>query len=206
MKVNVLVVAAMVITSVNAGGCGGLWSCFKGICGSKSGSSQDPPRQNLGKSKGRDPISTNKGGHDLKGHGTVKLPDCDTLFSTLKDLQTSIFMLFGKYLQSKSTISRLDIKIDNSKPRKANKYHELQSIAKATMEDIKLKAIILKEEYEETWMSFEDAECLNQSNRLLPPKKIGNIRMFLNDQTESSNPIRGVRRIMYKYGQHVIDS
>ncbi|KAH6561033.1 hypothetical protein BASA50_008449 [Batrachochytrium salamandrivorans] len=36
MKFNVLVVAAMVITSVNAAGEGGFWSCFGGICGSRS--------------------------------------------------------------------------------------------------------------------------------------------------------------------------
>ncbi|KAH9267080.1 hypothetical protein BASA84_000805 [Batrachochytrium salamandrivorans] len=40
MKFNALVVAAMVITSVNAAGEGGLLSCFGGICG--SGKPQDP--------------------------------------------------------------------------------------------------------------------------------------------------------------------
>ncbi|KAH6579649.1 hypothetical protein BASA61_010081 [Batrachochytrium salamandrivorans] len=39
MKLNALVVAAMVITSVNAAGKGGLLSCFGGICG--SGKSKD---------------------------------------------------------------------------------------------------------------------------------------------------------------------
>ncbi|KAH6578196.1 hypothetical protein BASA60_003733, partial [Batrachochytrium salamandrivorans] len=121
MKVNVLVVAAMVITSVNASWFDSFMGYVGRICRLESASSRDFSEGEWG-------------GHDLKGHGTVKPPDCDTLFSTLKDLQTSIFLLFGKYLQSKSTISRLDIKIDNSKPRKANKYRELQSIAKATME------------------------------------------------------------------------
>ncbi|KAH6559839.1 hypothetical protein BASA84_000819 [Batrachochytrium salamandrivorans] len=50
MKFNALVVAAMVITSVNAAGEGGFWSCFGGICGSKSTAPRGAPRnrQQLG--------------------------------------------------------------------------------------------------------------------------------------------------------------
>ncbi|KAH9257411.1 hypothetical protein BASA83_000896 [Batrachochytrium salamandrivorans] len=43
MKLNVLVVAAMVVTSVNAAGKGGLLSCFGLSCGSGSGSSNNEP-------------------------------------------------------------------------------------------------------------------------------------------------------------------
>ncbi|KAH9263834.1 hypothetical protein BASA83_012711 [Batrachochytrium salamandrivorans] len=90
MRVKALVVAAMVITSVNAGGCGGLWSCFKGICGSKSGSSQDPPRQNLCTSRSLDYIKKEPSG-DLGDDKTALF--CSGMAFNLEKLQNRILNL-----------------------------------------------------------------------------------------------------------------
>ncbi|KAH6597730.1 hypothetical protein BASA50_004335 [Batrachochytrium salamandrivorans] len=189
MKVNVLVAASMVITSVSAAGKEGLRGCFRGICGSGSeapfGLRVHPlfpkkrPAHDSNASQGFDPTK-NK-------NGIVETPECVALSLILSDYQRSIITLSGKHLKSQFTILELQTKIDNSKPEKANKYRASQSLTKTTMEEIKGKAIILRKGYAEFWKDFSDEKCTDKSKQLSSPDKIGEIRIFIGDPMEPSN-------------------
>ncbi|KAH6566681.1 hypothetical protein BASA60_009379 [Batrachochytrium salamandrivorans] len=129
MKVNVLVVAAMVIASVNAGG------RKKGAGGHRhndgsepsseavisrvyvpvpvvsleSASSRDFSDEEWAVLEGRDPTSVQKA-RDLKDFGIIKTPDCDTLFAKLQDLQGRILQLSDKYSSCRLTLCGINIK------------------------------------------------------------------------------------------------
>ncbi|KAH6561563.1 hypothetical protein BASA62_009724 [Batrachochytrium salamandrivorans] len=76
MKFNVLVVAAMVITSVNAGGKGRLPSCLGGRCTSRSGSRKGLLEHEEGPPQESDPNETG--------------PTCDDLEAKLRGLYDNI--------------------------------------------------------------------------------------------------------------------
>ncbi|KAH9262719.1 hypothetical protein BASA83_013758 [Batrachochytrium salamandrivorans] len=203
MKVNVLVVAAMVIASVNAGG------RKKGAGGHRhndgsepsseavisrvyvpvpvvsleSASSRDFSDEEWALLEGRDPTSVQKA-RDLKDFGIIKTPDCDTLFAKLQDLQGRILQLSDKYSSCRLTLCGINIKADSSKSNEIAGYLTSHATASGTMQRARQVAITLKEEYEETWMSFLDAGCLNQSNRLFTPEEIGKWVIFL------GNPVK----------------
>ncbi|KAH6592478.1 hypothetical protein BASA50_008094 [Batrachochytrium salamandrivorans] len=86
MKVNILVVAAMVITSVNAlvisamtltsvdaNGGGGFLSCLRGSCGSNPKPSQDSPKDEPKSGVSQDP-SSNPSGESKSSKPTKKGP------------------------------------------------------------------------------------------------------------------------------------
>ncbi|KAH6561592.1 hypothetical protein BASA50_007159 [Batrachochytrium salamandrivorans] len=193
MKFNSLVVAAMVIASVNAGG------RDKGAGGHKHNDGSEPRSgapfglkvhplflAMSAKSLESGPDTSqnldhtnNKGSHDLTKHEVYEDQNCKIISLILHDLQKSIFILFGKYLKSKATISRLQIKTDSPEPRKENRYLTPQSITSATMEEIKEKAIILRGEYVDFWGYFLDEKCSNKLNRLSSPEKIGRLKFFI---------------------------
>ncbi|KAH6589465.1 hypothetical protein BASA50_007158 [Batrachochytrium salamandrivorans] len=174
MKFRALVVAAMVIASVNAGGRDKAMECVGRIC-------------RLGQRLSHNSPDNGPGGHNLKGHDAAKPPDCDTLFFTLKDLQTSILGLSEEYHDGRSTICELQTIMENLEDEEDSEHRASQSLAHATMEDIKLKAITLKEEHKRTWMSFLNAGCSVKFNYLLSPEEIGGLGVFTSDETESSD-------------------
>ncbi|KAH9256547.1 hypothetical protein BASA81_005236 [Batrachochytrium salamandrivorans] len=203
MKFNSLVVAAMVIASVNAGGrkksAGGhRHNDGSGpsseavisrvyvpvpVVPSESASSRDFSEEEWAVLEGRDPISVQKV-RDLKDYGTIKTPDCDTLFGKLQDLQGRILQLSDKYSSCRLTLCKININADRFKPEEMDEYLKSHATASGTMQRARQVAITLKEEYERTWMSFEDAGCLNQSNRLFTPKEIDKWVIFL------GNPVK----------------
>ncbi|KAH6571132.1 hypothetical protein BASA60_007320 [Batrachochytrium salamandrivorans] len=119
--------------------------------------------------------TNNKGSHDLTKHEVYEDQNCKIISLILHDLQKSIFILFGKYLKSKVTTRELKTKIDSPEPRKANRYLTSQDIARATMEAIRGKAIILRGEYVDFWGYFLDEKCSNKLNRLSSPDRIGEL-------------------------------
>ncbi|KAH6572407.1 hypothetical protein BASA62_003410 [Batrachochytrium salamandrivorans] len=103
MKVNVLVVAAMVITSVNASWHELFTSCFWGRCMAREESNLNLVKHMEDTSQ--DPEPTNN------KDDIVETPECRVLSLILHDYQESIFMLSDKYFDSKFIISELQTKI-----------------------------------------------------------------------------------------------
>ncbi|KAH6589469.1 hypothetical protein BASA61_005600 [Batrachochytrium salamandrivorans] len=161
MKVNVLVVAAMVITSVNASWHELFTSCFWGRCMAREESNLNLVKHMEDTSQDPDPTNNKD--------GIVETPECVALSLILHDYQDSIFMLSDKYLKSQFTINRIEIKISYSKPKKENRYRTLQSIAHATMEEIRGKATTLRNGHAEFWNEFLDEKCTDKSKKLSPP-------------------------------------
>ncbi|KAH6561597.1 hypothetical protein BASA61_009146 [Batrachochytrium salamandrivorans] len=187
MKFNALVAAAMVITSVNAGLLGRIASVLRrNDRMTISGSSRGLLRKKWDASQDLD-HTNNKDVHDLAKHDIYEDPECNALFIILHGLQDNISILSGKYRKSKATISRLHIKVKNSKSKKADKYCASYSLTSTTMKEIRLKAIILRKGHAEFWKDFSNAQCPAKLNQLSPPDEIGKIEMFLGDPMESSD-------------------
>ncbi|KAH6593576.1 hypothetical protein BASA50_007245 [Batrachochytrium salamandrivorans] len=180
MKFRALVVAAMVITSVNAVWHERLPDCVGRICRLGSASSRDFSDEEWAELKGLDPISI-KEANDLKDYGTIKTPDCWSLFSKLQKLQKRITKLSDKYSSCQSALCKIKIKTDSSKFDEVDEYLTSHSTIEFTVQKIKELAITLKEEYKETWISFLNAKCLDQSNPFFSPSKIGELKIFLDD-------------------------
>ncbi|KAH6584185.1 hypothetical protein BASA60_001068, partial [Batrachochytrium salamandrivorans] len=176
MKVNVLVVAAMVIASVNAGG------RKKGAGGHRHNDDSMPRihSQDLDH-------TNNKGDHDLAKHEVYEDPDCKILSRTLLDLQASIVDLSGEYHDNRSTIFELQIKMKNSEDEENSEQRASYSLAHAAMQKIKLKAITLKGEYKGLWKDLLDAGCLVDFNYSLSPEEIGRLGVFLDEWIEPSD-------------------
>ncbi|KAH6601473.1 hypothetical protein BASA61_001956 [Batrachochytrium salamandrivorans] len=182
MKFRALVIAAMVIASVNAGGHDKLPSGVENSGDvSKAESKQSLLQKNGAELKGRDPTSVKKT-NNLKDYDTVKPPNCKILFAKLKRLQKRILQLSDKYNNCRLTLCKIHIKADSPKSGKVNKYFKSHSTTSGTMQKARQKATALKEEYEETWTSFEGAGCLDIFDQLLSPSKIGELKIFLEFQ------------------------
>ncbi|KAH6600812.1 hypothetical protein BASA61_002231 [Batrachochytrium salamandrivorans] len=82
MKFNALVVAAMVITSVNAAGKGGLWSCFGLGCRSKSRMARDS--QAYGQKSGMSQIPSD---NEL-GPGLSQGPSRERVEKAVRDIES----------------------------------------------------------------------------------------------------------------------
>ncbi|KAH6593574.1 hypothetical protein BASA50_007243 [Batrachochytrium salamandrivorans] len=186
MKFRALVIAAMVIASVNAGGHDKLPSGVENSGDvSKAESKQSLLQKNGAELKGRDPTSVKKT-NNLKDYDTVKPPNCKILFAKLKRLQKRILQLSDKYNNCRLTLCKIHIKADSPKSGKVNKYFKSHSTTSGTMQKARQKATALKEEYEETWTSFEGAGCLDIFDQLLSPSKIGELKIFLGNSMKSS--------------------
>ncbi|KAH9274299.1 hypothetical protein BASA83_003297 [Batrachochytrium salamandrivorans] len=93
MKFNALVVAAMVITSVNAAGKGGFPGCLRGKCMSKAESRDNLVNPEAGASKDRD--HTKKESSDDSEAG--KALACSIIISELEDLEAMILGLAREF-------------------------------------------------------------------------------------------------------------
>ncbi|KAH9271299.1 hypothetical protein BASA83_006628 [Batrachochytrium salamandrivorans] len=160
MKFNALVVAAMVITSVNAVFLGKLSSEVENS-GDKSGLI---PRLVV--------LGEEKSANDSNMRDTENNPACRRVYPILKDLQEHILKLSEEYHDHRLALCKIKGKTDNSKSDEADEYLKSHSTTSATMQRIKQKTITLKGEHEKAWMSFANAGCLNQSNQLLSPAKL----------------------------------
>ncbi|KAH6564268.1 hypothetical protein BASA62_008007 [Batrachochytrium salamandrivorans] len=198
MKVNVLVVAAMVIASVNAGG-------RKKGAGGHRHNDDSMPRSGAPFGLKVYPLfpqkrpvhdsdtpqdldhTNNKGDHDLAKHEVYEDPDCKILSRTLLDLQASIVDLSGEYHDNRSTIFELQIKMKNSEDEENGEQRASYSLAHAAMQKIKLKAITLKGEYKGLWKDLLDAGCLVDFNYSLSPEEIGRLGVFLDEWIEPSD-------------------
>ncbi|KAH6601546.1 hypothetical protein BASA61_001925 [Batrachochytrium salamandrivorans] len=206
MKFNVLVIAAMVIASVNAGG------RKKGASGHRH---NDDSMPRSGAPFGlkvyplfpqKRPVhdsdtlqdldhTNNKGDHDLAKHEVYEDPDCKILSRTLLDLQASIVDLSGEYHDNRSTIFELQIKMKNSEDEEHSEQRASQSLAHAAMQKIKLEAITLKGEYKRLWKNLLDAGCLVDFNYSLSPEEIGRLGVFLDEWIEPSDLVSLVKII-----------
>ncbi|KAH6601474.1 hypothetical protein BASA61_001957 [Batrachochytrium salamandrivorans] len=193
MKVNVLVVAAMVIASVNAVWHERLPDCVGRICESWFASSRDFSEKEWNKLKGRDPTSV-QDAHDLNEYGIIKNPDCWSLFAKLKDLQKRITRLSDKYSSCQSALCKIKIKTDSSKSNEIAEYLKSHSTIELTVQKIERAATALRKEYKETWISFLNAKCLDQSNPFFSPSKIEELEIFLVKQQHSFSLMETLHR------------
>ncbi|KAH9246521.1 hypothetical protein BASA81_015936 [Batrachochytrium salamandrivorans] len=193
MKFNALVVAAMVITSVNAVFLGKLSSEVENS-GDKSGSVV--PSSVIRKLDTKAGSSgEEKSANDSNMRDTENNPACRRVYPILKDLQEHILKLSEEYHDHRLALCKIKGKTDNSKSDEADEYLKSHSTTSATMQRIKQKTITLKGEHEKAWMSFANAGCLNQSNQLLSSGKIGGMKFSLGSLLSDPFPVqRGVRQ------------
>ncbi|KAH6575190.1 hypothetical protein BASA60_003174 [Batrachochytrium salamandrivorans] len=202
MKFNALVVAAMVITSVNAVFLGKLSSEVENS-GDKSGSVV--PSSVIRKLDTKAGSSgEEKSANDSNMRDTENNPACRRVYPILKDLQEHILKLSEEYHDHRLALCKIKGKTDNSKSDEADEYLKSHSTTSATMQRIKQKTITLKGEHEKAWMSFANAGCLNQSNQLLSSGKIGGMKFSLGNSIKPSN-CGGTRRLLCRYGQQTAD-
>ncbi|KAH9276767.1 hypothetical protein BASA83_000902 [Batrachochytrium salamandrivorans] len=168
MKFNALVVAAMVITSVNAAGKRGLLSCFRGICG-------------LGKSKDPKPEAN---------------PICDSIEAELYALWGNINVLnrefreqmpsfYGLMMMKKDAKGMHERGKQGKKDKKGHlKAKMIQAWLKShpeaipDLQKIKAKSIGFKAEYNDIWKRFDKNKCQARRFERLSSKEMAKMGYF----------------------------
>ncbi|KAH6575116.1 hypothetical protein BASA83_000916 [Batrachochytrium salamandrivorans] len=151
MKLNALVVAAMVITSVNAAGKGGLLSCFGGICG--SGKSKDPicVRNNVKLFTLWDKVI------DLDGEFQEQLPSFYNIITMGEGEDEK-----GKRVKKGKKEEKVEEKEKiNSKDEQIRVWLESHPEAIPDLRKIKSKYDMLEKERCKIWARLGNNECMN---------------------------------------------
>ncbi|KAH9265230.1 hypothetical protein BASA83_011230 [Batrachochytrium salamandrivorans] len=177
MRVNALVAAAMVITSVNASGKGGFKSWFGrgGMTGSES--RHNLLRSTLSLFQGPEPTKKKPGGGS---GGDDKDPFCGSMASKLSGLRDKAIELSSKIPRQRQISYRLrgyrnrGVNRDDRgfvKAKKTATHSELDDEDSLEMKEIKESLIALEGEYRGVWIPFIN-ECWNKSFDVLSPEEM----------------------------------
>ncbi|KAH6577969.1 hypothetical protein BASA60_003816 [Batrachochytrium salamandrivorans] len=208
MKVNALVVAAMVITSVNASPFG----IFKVWLGIDSGSQEpaspsdspehgpglvlpsDSQDSTLNDTQDLDPYNQDPadGSNDGDEEST-----CDSIIADLKELQVKMLGLDEQFRNQLPTLYELKSRVDDLKDEEMDDYHASRREVEATLEDIKAEFINSSAKYSEGWATLIAKGCLDDHVHLMSPEGMMQISMFFDELQSSSgyekSPEKGVR-------------
>ncbi|KAH6572592.1 hypothetical protein BASA50_008013 [Batrachochytrium salamandrivorans] len=172
MKFNVLVVAAMVITSVNAVWYDVFTGCFRGRCGSNK------PR--------------------VPKHIKVT-SKCGPIVEKLTDLRRETYNIEDELRERMPTYFNLmrgmytdGDKIDPSmlKAEQVTAYLKLSDDDKAIVEGFKANHAGLMKEYRKTWKKYNKCHCFTEYPRLFSPDEVAKSGLFpkLQDKKDVISP------------------
>ncbi|KAH6574715.1 hypothetical protein BASA50_007630 [Batrachochytrium salamandrivorans] len=212
MKFNALVVAAMVITSVNAGRRGGFRGWLGGgrMTGSESrerpGGSQDldPAKKELGSGSGDDDTGKElvsypngayvKGGSGNKSNGVVGVepsPICALIASKLYDLWNEIDDFDFVFRSQMLTYYRLMVRGDKNDENGDLNFEEARVWLKfhpeaiPELQEIKAKYTGFEGNYYKTWAELAENNCLTEKLKSISPKEMIKQRYFPQWQDEN---------------------
>ncbi|KAH6564667.1 hypothetical protein BASA50_008679 [Batrachochytrium salamandrivorans] len=222
MKVRVLVVAAMVITSVNAN-----WlDTFMGWLGINSSSQgsvlpSDSPEHGPGSVLPSDSPEHGPGSvlpsnsQDSTLNDTQDLDPynqdpadgsddgdeestCGSIIADLTGLQVIMLELDEDFRAWLPTLYNLKKKaVDGLKDEEMDDYHVWRRKVEAMLEDIKVEFINLNAKYSEGWATLIAKGCLDDHVHLMSPEGMMQISMFFDELQSSSgyekSPEKGVR-------------
>ncbi|KAH6595391.1 hypothetical protein BASA50_005909 [Batrachochytrium salamandrivorans] len=186
MKVSVLAVAAMVITSVNAGWTDGAKDWLKRT-GDKLKSALT-----LG-SSGNGPVvpkyseaTRNRGGYGLcdsdnsedekDDYDIYDDPVCDSMLATLRGLRKSIYKLSREHSDGLSALCKLKDGESRSESLELKAQSTFRDFFSARMRDTKKKVDVLKERYTGVLEEFLSAGCSTKVHNPMPLKKVDDLK------------------------------
>ncbi|KAH6594843.1 hypothetical protein BASA50_006317 [Batrachochytrium salamandrivorans] len=196
MKFNALVVAAMVITSVNAAGEGGLLSCLGRICGSRSRVTQnsqvneqdqlDGDSESAFSSKSRhEPIfsqnfdTTKKDGDNGSNELDPIEQACRIAASSLKHSHDQVLKFFGGAKSQQSVSSGLNDGTKNSKAKGAyhstSHHHPTFGLEKMV---IQRQRLLWEASYDMARKEFVEYDCLTKYPGLLSQDDVKRMDML----------------------------
>ncbi|KAH6585526.1 hypothetical protein BASA50_001135 [Batrachochytrium salamandrivorans] len=181
MKVKALVVAAMVITSVNAG-----WRRrFKDLFGGNGGKPRSVFPQDLSMnewSMSQDTEPTKKeSADDSNMNGIGKNLICDFLISIAEDLHRNIFGNVDEYRSHLSVLYTLQGKAENLKEEEKEDHSASFEHVNGRLQAIKGEFTSLKDRYLEMLKQLVRNECMTESVHLTSPEDMERIDIFLDE-------------------------
>ncbi|KAH9265216.1 hypothetical protein BASA83_011216 [Batrachochytrium salamandrivorans] len=177
MRVKVLVVAAMVITSVNASGKGKFGGWFGRSSMSKAESRHNLLRSTLSLSQEPEPTKKKPGGGS---GGDDKDPFCDPIISKLYELHDEAVALSSNIPRQRQVSRELRGHRCKDADRDEYGYIEVDKLATRSelddedspeMKQTKESLIALEKEYRKLWIPFIN-DCWAKSAYVLPPEKM----------------------------------
>ncbi|KAH9271406.1 hypothetical protein BASA83_006498 [Batrachochytrium salamandrivorans] len=181
MKVKALVVAAMVITSVNAG-----WRrkprVFVGGDDSKPGSVFSQDLTETGPSMSQDIEPTKKeSADDSNMNGIGKNLICDFLISKAEGLHRNIFGNVDEYRSHLSVLYILQEKAENLKEEEKEDHSASFERVNGGLQAIKEEFTSLKDRYLQILKQLVRNECMTESVHLTSPEDMERIDIFLDE-------------------------
>ncbi|KAH9255664.1 hypothetical protein BASA81_006270 [Batrachochytrium salamandrivorans] len=200
MRVNVLVIAAMVVTSVNAGGKERPRGLFKQGDGSGLKSKapfglrvyslfpKKRPVHDSGASQDTDPTSkeSSNGSDD---DAAKKESACKRLASELLYLQQRIFEHFDEFHIQLSISNNLKDNKETLKTEEIGNRFASYNLVNAKLETIKKRFVVSDEYYRETYGELVQNDCSTEFPRLIPPKEMMELSVTLNEHMELPEPM-----------------
>ncbi|KAH6573835.1 hypothetical protein BASA50_000294 [Batrachochytrium salamandrivorans] len=197
MRVNALFVAAMVITSVNAG-----WlDTFMGWFGIDRGNQglvsspnlpehgpgsvlpSDSQDSTLDDARDLDPYNQEPG--DGSNDGDEELT-CDSIIADLTKLQVKMLELYGQFRAQLPAFYDLKSRAGDLKDEEMDDYHASRREVEAMLEGIKAEFTNSNARYSEDWATLIDKGCLDDYVYLMSPVEMTQISMFLDELQSSS--------------------
>ncbi|KAH6591483.1 hypothetical protein BASA50_008659 [Batrachochytrium salamandrivorans] len=196
MKVNALVVAAMVITSVNADWLDRFinWLGYRYDSelvfppsipehGPGSVLPSNLPDSTLDDAQDLDPYNQEPGDGSNDGD---KKPTCNSIIADLKKLQVKMIELAQKYQDQLPAFYDLKSRVDGLKDEEMDDYHASRREVEATLEDIKAEFTNLNARYSEGWATLTGKGCVDDYIQLMAPAEMTQIGIFLDELQSSS--------------------
>ncbi|KAH6584745.1 hypothetical protein BASA60_000840 [Batrachochytrium salamandrivorans] len=196
-----LVIAAMVVTSVNAGGKERPRGLFKQGDGSGLKSKapfglrvyslfpKKRPVHDSGASQDTDPTSkeSSNGSDD---DAAKKESACKRLASELLYLQQRIFEHFDEFHIQLSISNNLKDNKETLKTEEIGNRFASYNLVNAKLETIKKRFVVSDEYYRETYGELVQNDCSTEFPRLIPPKEMMELSVTLNEHMELPEPIQ----------------
>ncbi|KAH6596505.1 hypothetical protein BASA50_005055 [Batrachochytrium salamandrivorans] len=179
MKFNILVVAAMVITSVNAG-----WhrrpKVVPGSDDSKPGSVSSHDLSEGDSSLSQDTVHTNKeSSNDSDTNVVSENIFCDFLTLAAKDLQRNLVERADEFRDHLASLHMLQEKEDTLKDEQMENHSASTERVNGILEAIKEEFAKLQKEYREVWEMLKNNGCLVEDYYLIDPQDMARVGLLL---------------------------
>ncbi|KAH6580111.1 hypothetical protein BASA60_003013 [Batrachochytrium salamandrivorans] len=179
MKFNILVVAAMVITSVNAG-----WhrrpKVVSGSDDSKPGSVSSYELPEGDSSLSQDTVHTNKeSSNDSDMNVVSENIFCDFLTLAAKDLQRNLVERADEFRGHLASLHILQEKEETLKDEQRENHSASTGRVNGILEAIKKEFAKLEKEYREVWGMLKNNGCLVEDYYLIDPQDMARVGLLL---------------------------
>ncbi|KAH6602077.1 hypothetical protein BASA61_000677 [Batrachochytrium salamandrivorans] len=178
MKVKALIVAAMVITSVNAGWLDTFMGWF-GIDRGSQGSVSSPNLPDSTLDEARDLFSSENDPADGSDDGDEK-PTCDSIIAYLNGLQVRMLGLAQKYQDQLPALYSLKKKAANGlKDEEMEGYYASRRKVEVTLKGIKAEFTNSNARHSKGWTNLTGKGCWNEYLHLMSPEEMIKVSVFL---------------------------